>query len=62
VANPTALLLSAILMLRHLELRDLADRVEAALLATLAAGIRTTDIGGTAGTREFAHAVADRAR
>ena len=62
VANPTALLLSAILMLRHLELRDLADRVESALLATLAAGIRTADIGGTAGTREFAHAVADRAR
>jgi isocitrate dehydrogenase (NAD+) len=61
-ANPTALLLSAILMLRHLELRELADRIEAALLATLAAGIRTTDIGGTAGTREFARAVADRAR
>ena len=61
-ANPTALLLSAILMLRHLELRDLADRLEAALLATLAAGIRTADIGGTAGTREFAHAVAERAR
>jgi len=61
-ANPTALLLSAILMLRHLDLLEIADRVEAALLATLAAGIRTTDIGGTAGTREFAHAVADRAR
>ena len=61
-ANPTALLLSAILMLRHLELRDLADRVESALLATLAEGIRTADIGGTAGTREFAHAVAERAR
>jgi len=61
-ANPTALLLSAILMLRHLDLLEIADRVEAALLATLAAGIRTADIGGTAGTREFAHAVADRAR
>jgi isocitrate dehydrogenase (NAD+) len=61
-ANPTALLLSAILMLRHLDLIEIADRIEAALLATLAAGIRTTDIGGTAGTREFAHAVADRAR
>ena len=61
-ANPTALLMSAILMLRHLELAELADRVERALLATLAAGIRTPDIGGTAGTREFSRAVAERAR
>ncbi len=59
-ANPTALLLSAILMLRHLDLTDLADRIETALHATLAAGIRTPDIGGTAGTRAFARAVAQR--
>ena len=59
-ANPTALLLSAILMLRHLELPAHADSVERALLATFAAGIRTPDIGGTAGTKEFARAVADR--
>jgi hypothetical protein len=37
-ANPTALLMSAILMLRHLDLTDLADRVEAAMLGTLWAG------------------------
>src|SRR5499427_3309718 len=60
-ANPTALLLSAILMLRHLDLFEQADRVEKALLATLAAGIRTADIGGTAGTKAFARAVAERA-
>src|SRR5262252_3041278 len=60
-ANPTALLLSAILMLRHLDLPGQADRVEKALLATLAAGIRTPDIGGTAGTKAFARAVAERA-
>ena len=59
-ANPTALLLSAILMLRHLELSEHADSVERALHATFAAGIRTPDIGGTAGTKEFARAVADR--
>ncbi len=59
-ANPTALLLSAVLMLRHLELFPHADRVEQALNATLAAGIRTADLGGTAGTREFAGAVAQR--
>jgi isocitrate dehydrogenase (NAD+) len=59
-ANPTALLMSAILMLRHLELPDLADRVEAALIATFRAGIKTPDIGGNAGTRAFAKAVAER--
>jgi isocitrate dehydrogenase (NAD+) len=61
-ANPTALLLSTILMLRHLELPELADRIEKALHACFAAGIRTPDVGGTVGTREFARAVADRAR
>ena len=61
-ANPTALLLSAILMLRHLELSALADRVQSAVLATFEAGIRTPDLGGSAGTREFTKAVADRAR
>ncbi len=59
-ANPMALLMSAILMLRHLALPDLADRIEAALLATLRAGIKTTDIGGSAGTKEFARAVSKR--
>ena len=59
-ANPTALLLSAVLMLRYLELFQHADRVEQALNATLASGVRTPDLGGTAGTREFAGAVAQR--
>jgi isocitrate dehydrogenase (NAD+) len=59
-ANPTALLLSAVLMLRYLELLQHADRVEQALNATLAAGVRTADLGGTAGTKEFAEAVAQR--
>ena len=49
-------------MLRHLDLADFADRVESALLATLAAGVRTSDIGGTAGTREFAEAISGRLR
>ncbi len=59
-ANPTALLFSAILMLRYLDLPSHAQRIETALLATLAAGIRTPDIGGTAGTGAFARAVAER--
>jgi isocitrate dehydrogenase (NAD+) len=59
-ANPTALLMSAVLMLRHLEQGDLADRIERALFATFADGVRTPDIGGTASTMEFARAVSDR--
>ena len=61
-ANPTALLMSAMLMLRYLALPDLADRVEGALLATFRADIKTPDIGGTTGTRAFAQAVAERVR
>ena len=61
-ANPTALLLSAVLMLGHLGLKELAGRVEAALLATLAAGIQTPDLKGSASTRSFAEAVAERVR
>jgi isocitrate/isopropylmalate dehydrogenase len=52
--------MSAILMLRHLDLGTIADRVEAALLETLRAGIKTADVGGKAGTKEFARAVAER--
>ena len=59
-ANPMALLMSAILMLRHIALPDLADRIEAALFDTLRAGIKTADIGGTAGTKEFTRAVSER--
>ena len=61
-ANPTALLMSAILMLRYFALPKLADRVEGALLATFRAGIKTPDIGGNAGTKAFAQAVAERLR
>jgi isocitrate dehydrogenase (NAD+) len=59
-ANPTALLMSAILMLRHLELPAHADRVEQALFRTLREGVKTPDLGGTTGTRAFAKAVAAR--
>jgi isocitrate dehydrogenase (NAD+) len=61
-ANPTALLMSAILMLRHLDMPVLADRVETAMLETLREGIKTPDVGGSAGTKEFAEAIAKRAR
>jgi isocitrate dehydrogenase (NAD+) len=58
LANPTALLLSAILMLRHIDEGAAADRVTRALGAVLTAGdVRTRDLGGTATTAEFAQAV-----
>jgi len=58
IANPTALLQSAILMLRHLGEEDAANRVQAALEETYAAKCALTrDVGGTAGTRAFADAV-----
>jgi isocitrate dehydrogenase (NAD+) len=57
-ANPTALLLSAVLMLRHLHEDDRANRIETALHQVLAAGTTLTgDLGGTATTSAFADAV-----
>ncbi len=54
VANPTALLLSAVMMLRHLGETDAAVRVKAALDRVLSAGeVRTRDLGGSASTTEF---------
>jgi isocitrate dehydrogenase (NAD+) len=60
LANPTALLLSAVLMLRHLGEGAIADRVTTALGATLEAGTRTRDLGGTASTTAFADAICER--
>ncbi len=58
IANPTALLQSSILMLRHLGERDAAQKIEQAMLKVFAEGkVRTRDIGGTARTNEFARAV-----
>jgi isocitrate dehydrogenase (NAD+) len=61
LANPMALLHSAVLMLRHIKEGAIADRIMAALSAVLAEGsIRTRDLGGTAGTLEFAEAICRR--
>ncbi|MET0752115.1 MAG: isocitrate dehydrogenase (NAD(+)) [Pyrinomonadaceae bacterium] len=58
IANPTAILMSGILMLRHLEEMDAAERVENALMETFTEGeVRTKDLGGTASTSEFASAI-----
>jgi len=61
VANPTALLLSALLMLRHIGEGAIADRIMAALGAVLSDGrVRTRDLGGTASTSEFTDAICQR--
>ncbi|MDQ1612630.1 MAG: isocitrate dehydrogenase [Pyrinomonadaceae bacterium] len=58
IANPTALLQSGILMLRHLGERDAAQKIETAMLKVFTDGhVRTRDIGGQAGTMEFAEAI-----
>jgi isocitrate dehydrogenase (NAD+) len=60
-ANPTALMLSGALMLRHLGHPDAAARVEGAIRAVIAEGRATTyDLGGSAGTSQFADAVIER--
>ena len=60
VANPTALLQSGILMLRHLDEMAAADKVQAALEAVYAERkTLTRDVGGTAGTTQFADAMVE---
>ena len=62
-ANPTALILSAALMLRHIGETEVADAVERSVREVIAEGVTVTaDLGGRAGTREFAEAVAARVR
>ena len=61
VANPLALMRSAILMLRHLEMRDEAERLAAALRrVVIEEKILTRDLGGTASTSEFTETVVRR--
>jgi isocitrate dehydrogenase (NAD+) len=67
VANPLALLMSAVMMLNHIArtrndpaARAAADRIKAAYNRALADGEKTRDLGGSLGTNEFADAVAAR--
>ena len=58
LANPTALLLSAVMMLDHIGERDRAERIRGALTRVLTAGaVRTRDLGGEASTTEFTDAI-----
>src|SRR5499433_3309631 len=58
LANPTALLMSSIMMLDHLGERSVARGIEAALEKVYREGKHTTqDVGGKAGTKEFTEAL-----
>lgn len=60
LANPTALLLSACMMLRHMDMGEAAERIQEAVLKTIAEGtVRTRDLGGSATTTAFTNAVCD---
>jgi isocitrate dehydrogenase (NAD+) len=60
-ANPTALILSGALLLRHIGETAAGEAVEEAVRAVIGEGaIRTADLGGTAGTRAYGEAVANR--
>ena len=61
LANPTALLLSGLMMLDHIGEREAGGRIRAALDGVLTDGsVRTRDLGGTASTTEFTEAVCRR--
>ncbi len=58
IANPTAIILSGVLMLRYLGEKEAANRLEAAVHAVLAAGEALTgDLGGKATTQQYTDAV-----
>jgi isocitrate dehydrogenase (NAD+) len=63
LANPTALLMSAVMMLHHVNMSVEADRIQNAVMSVYTAGkVTTKDVGGTANTAEFTKAVIDSMR
>ena len=61
VANPLALLMSGVMMLDHLQEQAIAERIRKAYNSVLAEGkTLTRDLGGSAGTNEFADAIIAR--
>ena len=58
LANPTALIQSAILMLQHLDMQSYGDKIFAALVEALKSDVaRTKDIGGKGSTEDFTNAI-----
>ncbi len=63
IANPTAILMSGLMMLRHIGETDAASRIEKAMFGVFAEGkYLTRDLGGTTNTADFASAIIDRLR
>lgn len=61
LANPTALLLSSVMMLRHMKLNPVADKIEAACFATIKeAKYLTGDLGGKGKCSEFTNAICEK--
>ena len=61
LANPTALLLSGVMMLRHLGFTAQADNIQSAVLGVIADGkYRTGDLGGSSKCSEFTKAIIDK--
>jgi len=61
IANPTALIQSAVMMLHHLGEGAAAQRIENAIIAVYREGsVKTGDLGGTATTRQFTDALCKR--
>jgi isocitrate dehydrogenase (NAD+) len=57
-ANPTALLLSGVMMLKHMGLDAYADRIHASVLKTIGEGkFRTGDLGGKSTTTDYTKAL-----
>jgi isocitrate dehydrogenase (NAD+) len=59
LANPTALIQSAVMMLHHLREETAASKIEAGLLATFQRGVKTGDLGGSANTEEFTRTICE---
>jgi isocitrate dehydrogenase (NAD+) len=58
IANPTAMIQTVVLMLKHIGEREAADRIQHSIEKTLAEGrVLTRDLGGEAATIEFTEAV-----
>ncbi len=61
IANPTAIMMSAFMMLRHIGEFDAANRAEQAMMNVFEEGnIRTRDLGGSASTADFANAIIEK--
>jgi homoisocitrate dehydrogenase len=60
LANPTAAILSAAMLLDHIGRPEAALQVRQAVSATLRAGLVTPDLGGAANTTQVVHAITQR--